>query len=246
MLHIVHVALGGCLKKPPVSFGITADTGGHIAYVLGAALAQADTPRRPRVTIVTRAFDDPALGHEYGLDHEEVAERVEIVRLRTGDPRYLTKEALVAELPMLREAFLQWIDGLETPPDVVHAHFADAAVLTLAARERYGMAALYTPHSLALDKLACAMGRDASARSRIERERRAIVESNAIIVSSQDENRHQICAYDAKASRRVRVVPPGQMQPGRRSAAGDGCGRAMRRVRLLSAAVTLTPTTGSG
>ena len=39
-MRILHIALAGCLKAPPVDYGITEDTGGHIAYVLGAAVAQ--------------------------------------------------------------------------------------------------------------------------------------------------------------------------------------------------------------
>ena len=41
-MFILHLALGGCLKAPPIDFGITADSGGHLAYVVDAALVQAD------------------------------------------------------------------------------------------------------------------------------------------------------------------------------------------------------------
>ena len=61
-MFILHLALGGCLKVPPISFGLTADTGGHIAYVLDAAAAQAKLSSVKRVSIVTRLFHDRQLG----------------------------------------------------------------------------------------------------------------------------------------------------------------------------------------
>lgn len=71
-MHIMHVALGGCMKPPPIRYGLTADTGGHIACVLGAAAGQAACAARHRVTIVTRAFDEPARGDEHGRSRQRV------------------------------------------------------------------------------------------------------------------------------------------------------------------------------
>ncbi|WP_280321336.1 hypothetical protein [Sulfitobacter faviae] len=34
-MFICHIALGGCLTAPSVNYGVTEDTGGHIAYILG-------------------------------------------------------------------------------------------------------------------------------------------------------------------------------------------------------------------
>lgn len=61
-MRIMHISMGGCLSAPPVKYGMTEDTGGHIAYVLGAAMAQAKLPEVEEVTIVTRLFDAPELG----------------------------------------------------------------------------------------------------------------------------------------------------------------------------------------
>ena len=55
------MALGGCLKAPPINFGITADSGGHLAYVMEAALAQAALADVDQVTIVTRRFAEADL-----------------------------------------------------------------------------------------------------------------------------------------------------------------------------------------
>lgn len=223
-MHIMHVALGGCLKPPPVSYGITQDTGGHVAYVLGAASAQAAGDAATRVTIVTRAFDDPDLGAEHAESCQTFGERLCIRRLRTARSGYLTKSGLTAELPALREAFLALLS--DDVPDVVHAHFADAAELALAAKRRYGVTVLYTPHSLALDKRRCEGGvtDGGDTTARLDRERRAIVESDAIVASSNDEVHRQVAAYDPSAVTRSHVVLPGVHLP---SSAGTVLARAL-------------------
>lgn len=149
-MHILHLALGGCLRAAPVRYGVTEDTGGHIAYVLGAALAQAALPQVRAVDIVTRAFD--AIDPLHALPVEPLAPRARILRLSTGTRAYLAKEALEAELPALTAAFCALLAQMDSRPDVIHAHFADAARLAQAAQARFGIPWIYTPHSLALQK----------------------------------------------------------------------------------------------
>jgi len=206
-MHIMHVALGGCLRPPPVRYGITQDTGGHIAYLLGAAHAQVAGSPGTRVTLVTRAFDDPALGSDHALERQEIAARLTIRRLRTDDARYLTKAALSAALPALSRAFRILVE--HERPDVIHAHFADAAELALDATRDHGIPVLYTPHSLALDARGAPARAGTDAARRIERERQAIRRADAIVVSSDDERRHQVGAYGERASARTHVARPG-------------------------------------
>jgi len=208
-MHIMHVALGGCLRPPPVDYGVTQDTGGHIAYVLGAAIAQSRQHPGARISIVTRAFDDPSLGADHAMESQRVSERIVIRRLRTGNPNYLTKGALSAELPALQQALFELIG--HDRPDVLHAHFADAAELALAVRERWNIPVLYTPHSLALDKGRHCRSLEAGAehRARLRREFRVIDACDRIIVSSQDERRLQVGGYEAGAMARTVVARPG-------------------------------------
>lgn len=208
-MHLMHVALGGCLKAPPVSYGVTEDTGGHIAYVLGAAQAQARRPDVRAVSIVTRAFADPALDPVHNRAEEILGPGCRILRLRTATTRYLAKEALEAELPALTEAFLRLLSN-GPRPDVIHAHFADAAQLAQAAHRAFGIPWLYSSHSLALDKSRSLGGApDAALDRRIARERAAIGAAHAIIASSRDEAECQIPAYDPGAEGRVHRVAPG-------------------------------------
>lgn len=212
-MYVMHIALGGCISKPPIRYGLTQDTGGHIAYILGAAAAQARLPEVSRVDILTRLFDDPALGPDHAVPVQQVGPRLRILRLKGPSDAYLTKEALAAELPALTGAFLDLLSHLPRRPDILHCHFADAAELGAAARARFGIPMIYTPHSLAIDKQGC-MGGDCG--DRIRRERAAITGADAIIASSRDEAERQVTAYDPASAGRVWRINPGITLPAAR------------------------------
>ncbi len=204
----MHVALGGCLKSPPISFGITADTGGHISYVLEAAAHQAMSPDVDEVTIVTRLFDAPHLGGDYARPLETVAPKLGIVRIATTRSDYLEKEALAGEMPAFVDGFCDYLAGLPRRPDVIHAHFADAAAVAAIAQRRFGIPFVFTPHALGIDKRAqgaCCAGLD----ERIASEHAAIAGAAAIVVSTRDEEERQLGGYDVRLGRRVHVVSPG-------------------------------------
>lgn len=209
-MYVMHIALGGCIKRPPISYGLTQDTGGHIAYVLGAATAQARLPEVSRVDILTRLFDDPTLGRDYANPLDLIGPKLRILRMRSASSAYLTKEALEAELPALTGAFLDLLSHLPRKPDILHCHFADAAVLGAAARARFRIPMLYTPHSLVIDKQDCLPG---DCPDRLRREHTAIREADAIIASSRDEAERQVAAYDPASTGRVWRINPGICLP---------------------------------
>jgi len=136
-MFIMHIALGGCIKAPPITYGITSDTGGHITYLMGAAMAQVENPAIDRVEVITRLFRDHTLGEVYAQPRERFAPKGEIVRLETKRDSYLSKEELIADIPAITEAFLDYLRTLDRLPDVIHAHFADAFVLANAALARF-------------------------------------------------------------------------------------------------------------
>ena len=208
-LFIMHLALGGCLGVPPIRYGITSDTGGHIAYVLGAAVAQADLRRVEKISLVTRLFDEDDLGEQYTRPQERLTDKIQIVRIQSTNRSYLEKEALAADLPAFSTAFCEHLAGVGRLPDVIHAHFADAASVALIARTRFGIPFVYTPHALGLDKRQTAGG-NAIINNRIERERDAMAEADAIIVSSENEALSQIAAYGVAAAKtKTSCIPPG-------------------------------------
>ena len=104
-MFILHLALGGCLKSPPVHYGITADTGGHIAYILDAAAAQAMNIDTHQVSIVTRLFEEPGLPLDHARATERLSPKLTIDRIATANRRYLEKDALADDLAAFTESF---------------------------------------------------------------------------------------------------------------------------------------------
>ena len=207
-MFIIHLALGGCLKAPPVDYGITADTGGHIAYVLDAAAAQSRMNGVDHVTIVTRLFADDDLGPRYSIASEPISANLDIRRIATTSAAYLEKEALAAELSTFADGFCDYLADLPRLPDVIHAHFADAAAVAMTAERRFGIPFAYTPHALGIDKQRQG-GSSAALDARIVAERAAIAAAGAIIVSTFDETERQIGGYGVPVADRVRCISPG-------------------------------------
>jgi len=207
-LIILHLALGGCLKAPPVEFGITADTGGHIAYILDAARHQAMCPGVSQVEIVTRLFVDERLDPVHAAPVEAMAPGIIIRRIATSNRRYLEKEALCDELAAFTEAFCDHLSHAPNRPDVIHAHFADAAAVASEAQRRFGIPFVYTPHALGIDKRAQHLS-SAGLEARIIAERAALRDAAAIIVSTRDEAERQIGGYGVDTGGRVQILPPG-------------------------------------
>ncbi len=216
-MFVMAIALGGCVKGPPVAYGITEDTGGHITYALGAAQALAARADVTRVEIVTRLIDDPALGPDYAVPLEPVSAKLAIRRIDTGNRAYLSKEANAADRPAFARALIAHLATLERMPDVIHAHFADAADVARQMRERFGIPFIYTAHSLAIDK-AQAMAGGGHLAGRIAEEDRAIGAADAIIASSRDEAERQLMLYPSACPAKIHCVAPGA---GMGDAAGD-------------------------
>jgi len=207
-LFILHLALGGCLKSPPVHYGITADTGGHIAYILDAAAAQADNIDTDQVSIVTRLFEDEGLAPDHAVTSERVSPRLTIDRIATADRRYLEKDALAQDMPAFTEAFCAHLARLPRLPDVIHAHFSDAAAVAAEARRRFAIPFVYTPHALGIDKRT-QQGSCPALDARIAAEERAIAQADAIIVSTRDEADRQVRAYASSMPAHTHCIPPG-------------------------------------
>ncbi|WP_375244115.1 HAD-IIB family hydrolase [Sphingomonas parapaucimobilis] len=207
-MFILHLALGGCLKSPPVHYGITADTGGHIAYILDAAAAQAMNIDTHQVSIVTRLFEEPGLPLDHARATERLSPKLTIDRIATANRRYLEKDALADDLAAFTESFCAHLARLPRLPDVIHAHFSDAAAVAAEARRRFAIPFVYTPHALGIDKRRH-HGPSPALDGRIAAERTAIASADALIVSTEDEAQRQVQAYGIPAGGRIHRIAPG-------------------------------------
>lgn len=207
-MKIMAIALGGCLTGEP-AYGITEDTGGHITYILGAMRALASRDDVDSAEIVTRWFADKNLGPLYACPREVLGPKLHIIRVDSGNPAYLTKDELAQDRSAFTAALIADLRQRDSLPDIVHAHFADAAQVADELRREFGIPFIYTAHSLGIDKVAAGMcGRD-RLTSRIALERQAMERADAIIGSSRDECERQIPAYQAAKPGITHRVRPG-------------------------------------
>ena len=208
-MHIISLALGGCLKGEPVRYGITEDTGGHIGYVLGEMSALAQSDAVSQAEIVTRLFDAPHLGREHAMASELLGPKLFITRVDSGNRAYLAKEALAADRADFTRALLAELRGRRRLPDLIHAHFADAADIARRIRDELGIPFIYTAHSLGIDKRQAMGTASIELERRIAEEGRAIGAADAIIASSRDECERQLPCYPGARIGRIHRLRPG-------------------------------------
>ena len=139
---------------------------------------------------------------------QSCGKKLYVRRIDSGDRRYLGKECLTADRPAFIAALLADLDRRQVLPDVVHAHFADAAEIAGAIRERFGIPFIYTAHSLGIDK-ADHVSTSGELEARIGFEDRAIGRADAIIASSRDEAERQLMRYPSADAAKVHRLPPG-------------------------------------
>ncbi|MCJ2133030.1 HAD-IIB family hydrolase [Methylobacterium sp. J-026] len=209
-MFVLHIALQGCLRGDGVVYGITADTGGHIRYLLDLVSASAQDRDLARIAVATRLFHGP-LGAAYAVPEERIADKVTLVRLASASPDYRAKEEMHAEVARFAENLVAWIGAQARAPDLIHAHYADAAAVAALVEDRLGIPFVFTAHSLGRVKAAMlgeAVLRPDLAR-RIATEEDALARARLVIASSRDEAEVQYAGYAAYDPGRVRVLPPG-------------------------------------
>ena len=211
-MHILSLALGGCLRPEPVSYGITEDTGGHITYILGEMAALAERADVTMAEIVTRYFVAPELGQVHSQSEQWINDKLVVRRIDSGNRRYLAKEALDADRAAFTEAFLADLRSRKRLPDLIHAHFADAADIARTVKRALGIPYIYTAHSLGMDKRETMAASDDNLDKRIAEEDAAIAGASAVIGSSRDECERQIASYPSARIDRIYRVTPGIRQ----------------------------------
>lgn len=212
-MHIVSLALGGCLRSEPVRYGITEDTGGHITYILGEMRALSEHEDVRCAEIITRLFDEPALGTVHAQEEEWIGPKLVIRRIDSGNRRYLAKEALCADREAFTAALIANLRARQQLPDLIHAHFADAADVARAVEKALGIPFVFTAHSLGHDKRMALASPGPQMVQRIAQEDRAIAGASAIIGSSRDECERQLIAYPSARIGKIHRLIPGMDRP---------------------------------
>jgi len=135
--RILMISTHGYFEAQP-SYGLP-DTGGQVAYVIELSLALAKLGYK--VDILTRQFADFP-------QHEEVGEKVSIIRVSCGGRDFIPKEYLAEYLPDLVNGFIKYcrINGLKY--DFIDSHYWDAGFVGMKLAESFGIPHIFTPHSI--------------------------------------------------------------------------------------------------
>ncbi|MHC2087317.1 HAD-IIB family hydrolase [Methylobacterium sp. CM6244] len=210
-MFILHIALQGCLRGGGVVFGLTADTGGHIRYLLDLVAASSQDAGIDRIVMATRLFDGTH-GPDYAVPEERISDKVELVRLASASPVYRAKEEMHEEVASFARSLMDWIARQPRAPDMIHAHYADAASVARLVTDELGIPFVFTAHSLGRVKASMlGVGAETSAdlAHRIAAEEGALARASLVIASSRDEAEVQYAGYVAYDPGRIRVLPPG-------------------------------------
>src|SRR5690606_9608470 len=212
-MFILHIALQGCLRGKNIDYGVTADTGGHIKYLLELVEASETDPRIEKIEIATRAFRDKELGPDYTKKRETISAKTDLIRFFTDRPDYFPKEQMANEVPSFSQNIIAYLRSLPKLPDLVHAHYADAGTVAATIKKELGIPYIFTAHSLGAVKYKAMHGDSPEGvdllRRRVAIENAAIADANAIVASSRDEAEKQYRDYPDADPGKIRVISPG-------------------------------------
>ena len=217
-LYLVLISVHGLIRGDDLELGRDADTGGQTKYVVELARALAARPDVQRVDLLTRRIEDPTVSPDYAEPVEPLGDKARILRIDAGPPEYIAKEALWDHLDTFVDNASSLLREQERPPDLIHAHYADAGYVGARLTHQLGIPLVHTGHSLGRVKrrrlLASGLDRGAietryNMARRIEAEEEILGAASLVIVSTSNEIDEQYALYDHYQPERMRVVPPG-------------------------------------
>ncbi len=217
-LYLLHLSIHGLVRGAAPELGRDHDTGGQVGYVLELARALARSAQVARVDLVTRLVEDPAVGPDYAVPEEALADKARIVRLPFGPRRYLRKELLWPHLPALVDRCVEFLRAQGRLPHLIHTHYADAGYVGVRLSQLLGIPLIHTGHSLGITKRSrlLASGRVESNLERqfrfsyrIAAEEEILENARLILASTRQEVDGQWGEYENYRPGRFAVVPPG-------------------------------------
>ncbi len=217
-LHLVLISVHGLIRGRDLELGRDADTGGQNLYVVELARALGRHPRVARVDLITRRLHDPEVGPDYARPVEALGAHASILRVPSGPPDYLPKEALWDHLDSFADNTLALLRERGGTPDLIHSHYADSGYVGSRLAGMLGVPLVYTGHSLGRVKRRRLLAAGLSAGQiearynmarRIEAEERSLASAERVITSTRQEIEEQYELYDHYQPDQMEVIPPG-------------------------------------
>ena len=217
-LYILLISVHGLIRGHDLELGRDADTGGQTKYVVELAQALSQCEQINRIDLLTRRVVDSQISSDYSRSHEQIADKVHIVRLDAGPEEYIVKEQLWDFLDSFSDRALDYVRDLGRTPHIVHSHYADAGYVGTRIANMLGIPLVHTGHSLGRVKrrrlLARGLKRDDieqryNMSRRINAEEDTLGAAELVITSTHQEIEEQYELYDYYQPQSMRVIPPG-------------------------------------
>lgn len=217
-LHIALISVHGLIRGHDLELGRDSDTGGQVKYVVELARALAERDDVRRVDLITRQVIDDRVSPDYAQLEEELAPKAKIHRIAFGPRRYLRKENLWPYMDLFVDHTINYFRRSGGPPDVLHAHYADAGYGGAHLAHLLGIPFVFTGHSLGRvkreqmlkgNKDEAELEAKFSFSTRIEAEEVALETASLVVASTMQEVEDQYQRYDHYVPERMEVIPPG-------------------------------------
>lgn len=191
---------------PPLG---AADTGGQVVYVLELSKKLAQLGYE--VDIWTRRFEgQPAI--------DLVNDRVRVIRIPCGGPKFVRKEDLWQELPEWADAALEVIERCDLKYEFINSHYWDAGMAGQFLSSVLNVPHIHTPHSLGIwkqrqmeqdyPKSRLAFEAQYNFSKRIMEERRLYGDCSLLVATTAPQFDLLAKDYDVP-SEKIRLLPPG-------------------------------------
>ncbi len=215
--YIQMFSIHGLLRASNMELGRDSDTGGQINYVVELARSLSLREDVAGVDLFTRLIRDKVVSQDYAQPLEQVNDKFRIVRIQCGGRKYLRKELLWPHLDEYVDKVIKFNKRQRITPDVVHGHYADAGYVARQLARIFGIAFVFTGHSLGRSKQEKLL-QDGLTRKeiitkykidqRIRVEEEVISDAHLIVTSTRQEIDKQYGLYKARNAHCV-VIPPG-------------------------------------
>ncbi len=140
-------------------------------------------------------------------DVVEWKERVRVVHVNAGPPRYVRKEELLPYMDRFTDQCVQFIDG-GNPYDIVHANFWMSGLVAAEIKQKRAIPFVITFHALGRVRRLYQREADGFPDERFSIEERIIDEAGAVIAECPQDREDLISLYNAKPEK-ITVIPCG-------------------------------------
>lgn len=213
-IFIAHIQAHGLMEAVP-HLGYDQDTGGQIQYVLDLSKILCKNQDVRKVEIVCRKLK--GMGDTHTKD-ETISDKCKIVRVDCSPyDQYIRKELLWDKLDFIADRFFEHFRNNDMP-DIIHAHYADAAYIGARICCIANIPLIYTGHSLGIPKKQYLLHTGMKLREieerynitkRIQAEELGLQAATRIVCSTKYEKHNQWGEYNFDCRNKISVIPPG-------------------------------------